>query len=413
MSLLDRLLDLLRHRMSRYAGWLVGGSGVQALVGFGANLVLVRLLLPEEFGRFAIVQANVALAATLINFKVDDLVFRASERKLDRKTMGVLGAALVAESIGITLAAVVVLWVVGLLSVEAFILLGGSVGASWLSVETRLYERNFEYRKLSLIETLSHVFSHLFTVLGALAGWGAIVLYLRGVVRKVGTALGLKTVGALRAIPIRLPTYREWRKLYRQVRELWTDGMLAQGFERAVILVVGALTGERVTGYFFQARRLAIVPHQLLKPVTFRMAFNYFSREEMPSERRRVLDRGLGIGCLILTTVAAVAYLLADPVIPWLFGANWGPVVPLFRGMAGALVGLTLFTTLQAYHMALGRMGRFVAIGRCGQYVMFGLAALAGVMGLAPGEDLLAYGLSASFLVPTALLVSLPRERGH
>lgn len=405
------LFRLFRHRLSRYAGWLVGGTGIQALVGFGANLVLVRLLLPEEFGQFAVVQANVALASTFINFKVDDLVFRLSESDLDRVQMGLFGSALVVESLGITVAALVVLATLNLLSVGALLLLGATVSASWLSVETRLYERRFKYRNLSVIETVSHAVGHVAAVGGALLGWGAIVLYLREPVRRAGKVVGLAAVGGLQRIPIRKPSFDGWKQLYEQVRGFWADGFLAQGFERAVILVVAGLTGHRVTGYFFQARRLAVVPHQLLQPVTFRMAFNIFSRLESPEERQRVLDRGLATGCLLLTLGGAVSYLLADPVIPWLFGETWAPVVPLFRGMAGVLVGLTLFTTLQAYHMALGQMSHFVKIGRTAQYGAFALAAGAGTVNFVAAQDALAYGLSASFLVPTALLLVFPRVR--
>lgn len=403
----------LKSRFLSHAGWLVGGTTLQGLVAFGANLILVRLLLPEEFGRFAIVQANIALAGTFINFKVDDVVLRLRDEEIDRDQMGVFGAALVAETLGILALAGAVLSIIDLLSLEAILLLLGSVIGSWTAVESRLYERGFEYRNLSVIETVSHLGGHLFTVAGALAGWGAIVLYLRTLINQVAKLTGLGAVGALRAIPVKRAMNRsDWKDLLRQVRGFWADGVLAQGFERAVILVVAGMTGERTTGFFFQARRLAVVPHQLLQPVTFRMAFNYFSRETSPTQIQLLRERGLGLACLGLSIGAVIAYVTADPIIPWLFGEGWDSVVPLFRGMAGVLVGMTLFTMLQAYHMALGRMGRFVALGRSGQYAMFLVAALMGVLGLAPAANLLALGLSASFLVPTGLLLATPSEQG-
>jgi len=41
--------------------FLVGGQILQAIVGFAVNLVLVRHLAPEEFGRSAIILAGAAL----------------------------------------------------------------------------------------------------------------------------------------------------------------------------------------------------------------------------------------------------------------------------------------------------------------------------------------------------------------
>lgn len=308
------------------------------------------------------------------------------------------------ESLGIAVVALGVLWVFGLLSIHALALLMGSVSGSWVAVEQRLYERGFEYRNLSVIETLSHFGGHAFTVGGALLGWGPIVLYLRQLVSHAGKLAGLASVGALRPIPVRVPTLSDVGTFYREARGLWADGVVAQAFERAVILVVGAITGERVTGYFFQARRLAMVPHQLLQPLTFRMAFNYFSREESRTQRYHVLTRGLAAAFLGLSAGAGVAALSAEALIPWLLGEPWRPVVPLFVGMVGVMVGVTTFTSLQAYHMAVGRMRRFLLVARLPQYLMFlGATLLAIALGTSESR-LLAWGLSASFVVPSGLL---------
>ena len=57
---------------------------------------------------------------------------------------------------------------------------------------------------------------------------------------------------------------------------------------------MGAIASEKAVGLFFQARRLAIVPYELMMPITSRMADNYFSHKVQGVERRRQL--GLLIG---------------------------------------------------------------------------------------------------------------------
>ncbi len=398
----DRIVRTLKTRLVRQGTWMVSGAGVRAGVAFGANLVLVRLLLPEHFGRFAIVQANISLVAALTNLKIGDLLLREPSKQLDDRRLGLYMGALGVQTLVIGLGALGLLWSFGLLRWDAGILLLSVLASSWVNAEVRLFERRFDYRNISLIETGAHGAGHFFTVAGALAGLGALVLYLRLGVQLLGKLTGLKVVGGLRPFPLRWLTLEEWKTIFQKIKGFWLDGVLAQSFERLVILLVGALVGERATGFFYQARRLAMTPHQLASPITSRIAFNYFSHQVEPHRRQQVLRRTLSWELAALLGFGGLAFLLADPIIPWLFGENWQPVVPLFRAMAGVVVGMTMFNTLNAYFMALDRLRPFILLGRGGQYIglLVGVASVA----LLPtfGFDLgLALGLSGAYLIGT------------
>lgn len=379
---------------------MVSGAAVRGVVAFGANLVLVRLLLPEHFGRFAIVQANISLIGALTNLKIGDLLLREPQDKLDERRLGLYVGALCLQTAVVGLASLLLLWALDLLRLDASILLLSVLGGYWVQAQMTLYERRFDYQRLSVLDTTAHGAGHLFAVAGALAGWGAIVLYLRFAVQLVGRLVGLLVVDGFRSMPLRRLRKPEWSELFRRVREFWLDGVLAQSFERLVVLVVGAMAGERATGFFHQARRLAVVPHQLADPVTGRIALNYFSHRVKEGERRKALRNLLGWTTGILAVVALGTVLLADPVVPWLFGREWAPVVPLLRAMAGVIVGMTTFNALNAYYMALSRLRPFVALGRGGQYG--GLLAALAVLALTPIADIafgLSAGLSAAYLI--------------
>lgn len=390
--------------MARHGAWMVSGAGARAGVAFGANLALVRLLLPEHFGRFAIVQANISLVAAVTNLKIGDLVLREPEENLDDRRLSLYMGALGVQTVVIGLGAAGLLWAFGLLRWDAGILLVSVLASSWVNAELRLYERKFDYQNISVIETAAHGAGHLFTVAGALAGLGALVLYLRLGVQLLAKLAGLKAVGRLRAFPVRWLTREEWTTIFRKIRGFWLDGVLAQSFERLVILLVGALVGERATGFFYQARRLAVVPHQLASPVTSRIAFNYFSHHVDPDRRGRVLRRTLSWELAALAGLGGLGLLLADPVIPWLFGADWQPVVPLFRAMAGMVVGMTMLNTLNAYFMAVDRLQPFILLGRGGQYLGILMSVAAAALMPALGYDLgLSLGLSVAYLIGTFL----------
>lgn len=386
---------------------MMSGSVLQAVVAFAANLVLVRLLLPKDFGRFAIVEANVGLVGAVVNFRINNALLRTPKAELTSERLNLLASALAAQMLAVGAGAFLLLWSFGLLNVEAMILLVASVSSAWVAFRVCLFEREFDYKRLSWVETASQLAGHVFAVAGVLLGLGALVLYLRGAVQQLCRFGGLRLAGALPRISLRWLNLEDWRLVTRQVRGFWADGVLEQSFERFVILLLGGLAGERTTGYFFQARRLANLPHQLMQPLTFRMAFNYFSHRATESNKGRVLLKGLGMAGGGLLLIAVLAVTLADPVIPWVFGPGWAPVVPLFIAMVGIIVGMTLFNTLKSYFMAESRMRTFMIFGRTVQYAAVGVAALAISINVVEAPLGLALGLSSGFVLATLSLVAV------
>lgn len=57
----------------------------------------------------------------------------------------------------------------------------------------------------------------------------------------------------------------------RAARGIWLDSMLDNNFQRLSLLAVNAGAGLNGAGLFFQAQRLAVVPHQFLMPVVGRV----------------------------------------------------------------------------------------------------------------------------------------------
>lgn len=396
----------LVHRLrdaARGGGWMVSGAGVQAAVAFGANLVLVRLLSPRQFGHYAAINATIGLVGAFTNLKLQDLILREPEEALDQERLSLFTGALAVRTLVVGVGAAVVLSLFGLFDLYAVLLLVSVLASAWVHALVTLYEREFEYTKISIIETGAHAGGHLFTVLGALAGLGALVLYLRLAVKSVGKAVGLWAVDGVRPLPVRWPGRSEWQKIFEKIRDFWLDGVLAQAFERVVVLLVSILVGERGTGFFYQARRLAIVPHQLLAPLTDRVLYNFFSHRTHGEERRRILRRGLVGETVVLGAAALLALFFADPIVPLIFGQDWQPVVPLLRTMGGMIIAMTMLNTLNAYYMSMARLRPFIMLGRGGQYFgLFGTVAVMVLLTDLDGAVAVSVGLSIAYVLGTA-----------
>lgn len=393
---------------------MVSGTGIQAAVAFAANLVLVRLLLPEEFGRFAIIQANISLVGAVVSLKINDLLIREPEEELTGRRLGLYFGALTVQTVVVGVGATLLLWALDMLTWASGALLAAVLGSFWVNAQLTLYERRFEYEEISVIETSAHTAGHLFAVVGAWLGLGALVLYLRQGVQVVGRLFGLRVVSGLRKPPLRWLSLAEWKLVFRKLRGFWADGVLARVFDRAVILLVGGLVGEQATGYFYQAHRLAATPNQLASPITERIALNYFSQRVARGRREAVVHRVLVLELCFLAVMAGFVWIVADPLIPWLFGSDWRPVVPLFRAMVGMIMGMTLINTLNSYYMAAGNLRPFIVLGRGGQFLGLGIGLAVAAVPLGIGYDLgVSLGLSAAYVIGVAGAWRFMSWQGH
>lgn len=396
---------------------------MQMAVSFGANLALVRLLTPADFGHFAIVAAYVGVVDSVVNLRLEDVLLRAPDRDLEAGRLAVFGTGLMLEVGLILLGSTILLVMLDLLDVAAVLLVIGSAAGSWVSAQSALYEREFEYRQLSMIQTSGRLLAQVLAVAGAAVGLGALVLYVRNLVQVAVTAAGLGFLRKLRRFPLRILQVPEWKFLWGRVRGFWGDGLLEQTFDRLIIVATGFLVSEQITGLFYQARLLARIPQSVLIPLAFRIRMNQLAHQTSDTRRVTVALRSSGMTAVPLLGVAALAYWFAEPIVPWLLGSGWEGTVPLFLAMLGLVPGLTLMDTIKAYFMAEGTMRPFLWIGRGGQYVAaIGVSAWALWSGVEPARAL-AFALSVAYLVPVALLAvylilsrraqSAPPARGH
>jgi len=392
------------------AAILFSGNIVETLVAFGAQVVIARYLLPADYGRFAIMLANTSLVFLVLSLRVSTLIIRRPAAELTREVRERYFAAVTLEAIlGAAITLAIVAAVDRLRGLDVM-LIGALALGHWVETNRAFYERQMNYRRLVTIEVGSKLISHAVAVALVVTGAGVLILYLRELVISALRLAGFGATGSLTLERLRWPARREWRALFAEARGLWADGVLEGGFQRVVVLLAGSFGGAHGAGLFFFAHRLALVPQALLMPITGRLASNWLSRHEDRDERRRSFRRLAGVVFAVSAAAAVAAVVIAEPVIPWLFGETWRGVVPVFIALAGMVLFITLFEVVKAYCyvegagriMLTARLSKFAALG-----LVFGALLKAGV-GPAVG---LGIGVSAAFAAAFAVGWTLLRPR--
>ena len=395
------------------SAFLVGGQIIQAVVGFGVNLVLVRYLAPEEFGRFAITLAGAALAYSVLSLRTETMVIRAPADQLTEAAKDrYFGVALI-ETVLTTI--VILIWVFtsasyGNWEVGLTLALGLR---HWTIQNKAFFERKMPYRKIALAETIVTVTSH-FVALGLiLLGVGSTVLYIREIFSSITGVIGLWIIGGLSPRKFKHPSFDDWQLLFKEARGMWLDSALENGLARLTVLFVGLLGGDRAAGFFFQALRLAHLPQQVLSPLVGRVAGTWFGQTEDREARRVGRDKLLLAIAAPLALGSGLTVAFSDLVIPWMLGEEWARTAELMVGLSGFIFFLSLFEVLKSYCWFARHM-RWMLVGRVFQYIGFAIPVYATLTNFIAGDMAMAVGQSVAYgLAFTVLLILLKKSENY
>ena len=216
-------------------------------------------------------------------------------------------------------------------------------------------------------------------------------------------------IGALEVRSI-LPFWTvPWSQLVKETRGLWLDTVLENSFNRISIILIDLFVGNKMTGYFFQAQRLAGVPLQFLNPLVTRVAAVWFGRTEDRVKRKRGRNKLLIYLGVPLFVLGVFCYLEGAVIIPFLFGENWLRSGQILSLMMGVVIFHCLFEVLKSYCWQ-ARQVRWFLIGRAAQYLGCGIPLFWFWNGELAGEMAMALGQSFAYLFGfTIVLLILER----
>lgn len=376
----------------RNIAWLFSSNVVQITIGFAINLALVRLISPVEFGQFAIISANVSLICMVVNFRLGDVIIRTPTDDLTPELLGSLASAALIQSVVAGTLSVIALVATSNLSLPSVVLMLSFILGNWVSMQVQIQIKRFHHKNVAIMESVSHAGSHVMTLVIAVAGFPASALFFQNATRLLINIAMLHRNKAWTAARPRALSKADVSALNFRLRGLWVDGLLEQAMERVILLFVGAAAGTSGAGYFYQARRLALIPGQLFDPIASRFAYAYFANRVAESERLTVLRRSFALAFVALLTTVAAVFAFAPTLVPLVYGRTWQPAVPILFGLSGMVVGATLMGLLKSHFYATFQISQLITLGR----VPFALTFLVAAMSLMATGQANAFALSVA-----------------
>jgi O-antigen/teichoic acid export membrane protein len=371
--------DDLREAAAHGVRWSAIARPATEVIQLGAMVVLAHLIVPAEFGRYAVAaiaqQAGVivvvgGLSSALVQRKVVD-----REHLQTGMALGLfVGVALAVLTL--IAASLIVAPIFGARTALFVQLMAPLCIISALStVPMATLRRRMAFRRLSEIEVLSTLVRVIVCIGLALKGLGGEALVLGAVF----SSLTMTTIAWISAPP---PPPRIQRAAARQLLSFGVPLSLASitwvGFNNVDYAIIGARLGALQTGLYFRAYTLAVEYQSKVGMVMTQVGFPVLARTRSAAEMAHLHRRMVHLLTIVLFPLLALLAIGAPVIVPFVFGPHWaGAVLPvqiLALGGASTLVIDAAGTVL----MATGRARALLGYGAA-HFGAYGLAAFLAV----------------------------------
>ena len=347
----------LARRAAGGAAWVAGTTYLNQVITFLANVALMRLIAPEAFGVLALAVFFCTLARKITAFGFNyALIHRQDE--LDN-AIGAHLALQIASAAIVLVAAIIAKPLVAAHynTLTAAILIGVAVGAAFENIGTTprvLLEKDVDFRRLQIVNTIINVGINGLAVLGALLWPNVWMLLVRLVGAQVAGAVGYWYLNP--HPPLRRPTWSMLRWYTRFGAPLWLGGIATFAVLQFDDFLVGTLISAQDLGYYTRAYALAVLPTTMVTHIIARVAFPLYSKVQHDRAR---LSRVFGMVMRLIVLFSAPAAIglawCAPEFVGVVFGDKWRPMALLVRLLIAYELLRPIFDDVGELFAAVGR----------------------------------------------------------
>jgi O-antigen/teichoic acid export membrane protein len=395
-------------------GWTGASRMVQLVLQFVFAAVLARLLLPSAFGLMAALAVFTGFGIIFTDLGISPAIVQrqvVEERHLSSAFWLNLAMGTFLTLLLMALAPALAAFydeprlLVLTLAVAPSLLL-----SSFSAVQNAILDREMNFRRLSIVETLALVGGNCAAIAMALAGFG------------VWSLVGLALIGsALRAVLLWFSL--TWRPRMRPQRsalsELWEYGGGFTGYRiltywsaNADNLLIGRFIGVRPLAFYNRAYNLMTLPNATAGAITMRVMIPALSRLQDNKDRvRRIYLDSIGLITLVMFPLVIGMLVLSDPFIRSVYGPRWAPSAPLLQILSAVALLQVVTGTASWIFMTQGRTGllfRWSVFSSIGAILSFVIGLPWGAKGVAVG--FLVYNILVTYplMAYAGRLIELP-----
>ena len=367
-------------------------------ISFVANIVLARLLSPDDFGCIGMLTIFITLSATFIDGGFGSALIQKKEpTEEDYSTIfywNMLLSILLYGILYFTAPHIANFYDIPLLSavlrVEGLVLI---INALSLIQNNRL-RKQLQFKKLAIIDITSAVLSISISILMATKGFGIWALVAQQLLLCSFSTLFLWIVGKWH--PRLVFSVTSFKELFNFGFFILLANLVNTFCNNIQGLLIGKVYNSSTMGYYSQGKKLEELSSTSISNVVDRVAYPILAESQNDKPRMiRMLSQFITSLAYLTVPLMLLFILIAKPLIVLIYSAKWLPSVPYFQilciaGIAISLQGINYYAVA-----AVGKSGRLLlwtlikrGIGLI--FVVGGLVAF-GMKGLLAGMVITSY----------------------
>lgn len=314
------------------------------LILFTTNIVLARILTPEDFGLVGILMAFVMISQILIDGGFGNALIQQKKiTTIDCSTVfytniivavacyvalffGANGIAYFYDQPSLAL----------LIKVLGLVIIIDAFGV----VQNNLLMKNVDFKRIAIVKIGAALISSIIAIIVAIYGlgiWSLVVQYLANSIIK---SVLLWIMSSWR--PILVYSKSSFKTLFNYGSKLLLASVLSEAYRNLQVLIIGKYFPKAEVGYYSQAKHLQDVPVTSILTVVNQVTFPIFSKLQDDKEQlKRGLSRSIKILTFLNFPLMMCLVIIAEPIFRLLFGEQWMPAVPYFQWLCGGF-GLLL-----------------------------------------------------------------------
>lgn len=356
----DELQDNLNRRSLQSGIVAMGAQPLKFVIGVGGTMLLARLLVPADFGVFAMTQPVLSMVDSLSNMGLETATIQRQKFNPEQAS-AVFWLSLKINAVviaGMALSAPLIARFYDRPELTN-ILLFLAVGAASICLSFQhlsLLKRQMRFELLTMIETAALVLSTAVAIAFAWLGFGYWALVLQLAVLQISKSIAYWFFCDWR--PARAKNAKATERVTKDLRSMLSYGVHLTGFRflsrvgmKMDRVLLGYAGGASSLGLYSMAYQWAYFPFWQIYYPLFDVAISSLSRSlSDPARYRLYCQRGLLLIFGVCMPALAYLFVTAPEVILLLLGPQWSEVVPIFRVLTVAVfVGMAYRVTKWIY----------------------------------------------------------------
>ncbi|MDW7657236.1 MAG: lipopolysaccharide biosynthesis protein [Bacillota bacterium] len=359
------MTEQLKIRVISSMFWkLLERSGTQ-LAQFILQIVLARLLLPEDYGLIALVAIFILLAQVFVYAGFGTALIQKKEID-ETDVSSVFYVGLAAASLFYSVLFLAAPWIARFYDEPQLILLVRVVAlglfcAAFTSVQQALVARRHLFRKLFISSLTAIVLSGLAGVAAAFAGLGVWALVIQQLTNQVLAAILLGL--SLRWYPHRQCSLTRIRPLFAFGWKLMLSSLIDTLYTDIRSLIIGKLYAPAMLGYYNRGMQFPkLIVLNINGTIQSVMLPTLSAQQDDLTRVRTLVRRSVTTSSFLLFPTMVGLAVVAEPAIRILLTDKWLPAVPFLQIYCAVYALMPIHTaSLQAIN-ALGRSDLYLRI---------------------------------------------------